>query len=354
MRSFWFDESASILDYLKYFLKRKGIKIGIYSTITLNKTFLSPYFKKYKNIMASTRLRVNDFIFQCLNNKEINARFYNPFIKYDILLFQKVFSEKPTQIASKYKKKERKVILDLNVNYFEKNSKTILKQQTRDIQLFINYVDLIITTTDYLRDYIIKNKIFSNVETIPEIISNQFFTIKKKHTKKEKINLLYVGYAIKAKELELIKNEIEKLNKIYDVNLILICERKPEVNIKIRKKFVKYDQSRLHYDMIKGDIFLNPRDLSNPYNLGHSFTKIGYPMSIGIPVLASPVPSYLKSPVILCKNNSDWFNKIERLINDYELRNDLSKKGIEYCKQNFSTKVIIDKYIEIFKRILRS
>ena len=104
--------------------------------------------------------------------------------------------------------------------------------------------------------------------------------------------------------------------------------------------------------MVKGDIFLAPRILTDPYNLGHSFTKIGYPMAVGLPVVASPVPSYLKSPAVICDNDDCWFENIKNLIDDYNLRNHLGNKGISYCKLNFSKKVLMKKYLEIFNKIL--
>ncbi len=347
----WFEKNATIKDYVKYIFKRRGIKIG-YDTGIPNQSFLKTYFSRYNNLYANIRLRVNDLIYYSLYNKDINIRFLNPLSKYDIIVFEKNFSKKAYLIASKYKNMGKKIIFDVNVNYFDSKSNYIKKQQRKGVLNFIKMTDMIITTTEYIKNYIVDNKIFSKVEYIPEIISDHFFNVKKKHYDKNNINLLYVGYAVKAIQLEIIKKEIESLNKRYGLKLILISEKPPKLNIKVPKTFIKYNQYNLPMDITKGDIFVAPRDLTESYNLGHSITKIGYPMAVGLPVVASPIPSYLKSPALICYNHENWYENLEKLINDCALRSKLGNEGINYCKKNFSKNIIMAKYIETFKKTL--
>ena len=348
----WFDDDATIRDYFKYFFKREGIKIGFCSEIS-NTSFLNPFRYAYNELDASTRFRVNDVIYQSLYSNELNIRFYNPFRKLDILVFQKNFSEKAYKIACSTKlRKKIKIVLDLNVNYFDKKTGYITQEQREDVIRFTKITDKIITTTQYLKDYLINNDLFTDIEVIPEMIPDRFFTIKKKHTNKKKINLLYVGYTIKARELELIKDALEQLNKKYNLNLITICERPPKLNIKIKKQFIKYHPFTVHNTMLKGDIFITSRDMNWSYNLGHSFLKIGHPLAIGIPVVASPIPSYLKSPAIICNDKASWFNNIKELIEDSDLRSSLGRDSIKYCKANFSSNIIMKKYRRFFKDIL--
>ena len=348
----WFDKNATIMDYLKYFFKRKGMKVAFCPDLISKNSFLTPYFSNYNEQVASTRLRVHDLIFNSLGLKELTARFLNPFEKFDIIVFQKSFDENAYTIAKKYKEKKSKIILDINVNYFDIKSEYILRRQHTDIINFLKITDMVFTTTEYLKSFILKNNFFSNIEVIPEIISDEFFKVKKIHKKKEQVNFLYVGYAIKALELELIKQDLEKLSDKYNIKLITICEKPPKINIKIRKEFIKYNQYSLPQDMMKGDIFINPRDLSESYNLGHSFIKIGYPMSVGLPVIASPIPSYLGSPALIVDNEDNWYDLMEKLIIDHEQRNVLGRKGGLYCYKHFSKTRILKQYIDCFTSII--
>ena len=103
--------------------------------------------------------------------------------------------------------------------------------------------------------------------------------------------------------------------------------------------------------MSEGDIFIAPRNLNDSYNLGHSFTKIGYPMSVGIPIVASKIPSYEKSPALLCENKEEWKNRLEELLSNFELRKKIGNLGIEFCKSNYSSKSIKRQYIDFFEEV---
>jgi len=350
----WLGNKSNISDYIKYLWKRKGIKIGFYTGNSDGLSWLKPYFSEYNNIVASTRLRVNDIIYYSLNNPLLNMRFYDPLKNYDIIVFQKTFSKDAYNIALNAKKRSTKIVLDVNVNYFDKSSEYINRFQYENIKRFTKIVDYVIATTNNLKNYILENNFHKKAIVIPEIISDSFFSVKKEHKHKKTITILYVGYAVKADALEIIKDELELLNNRYDLKLLTICEKKPEINIKIDKEFIRYDQARLPHDIIKGDIFLAPRDLSDPYNLYHSFTKIGYPMACGLPVLASPIPSYLNSPAVICRNTSEWLKEIESLIEDVEKRQILSKAGINYCIKFFTKNKIMPIYSSFFSRLFNS
>ena len=139
----WFEEEVTILTYLKYLFKRKGFRIGFCSDISIEKSFLSPYFDDYNKLIASIRLRVNDVIYHSLNNKGLNLRFFSPFSKHDAIVFQKTFSPKAYSIGLKSKNKGSIILLDLNVNYFETQTKIITNKQRDDINKFIRITDTI-------------------------------------------------------------------------------------------------------------------------------------------------------------------------------------------------------------------
>lgn len=140
----------------------------------------------------------------------------------------------------------------------------------------------------------------------------------------------------------------------YSLRYLFICERDPKIKLQnIPTEFIYYNQKTIAYDALKGDLFLAPRDLHDAYNLGHSFTKIGIPMALGIPVVASPIPSYEGSPAILLNSNDAcWYDTIEELLLDPKRCTQLSLEGRNYCKKHFSSEVIVLMYKELFGRIL--
>ena len=189
------------------------------------------------------------------------------------------------------------------------------------------------------------------VDVIEESINDIFFKKKKTSFRSGLVNLIWCGYASKASELLLIEDVLKELYKKWPFNLILVCEKNPHLAIgEIPVYFEKYNHYSIPEQLLKGDIFIAPRDLNDSYNLAHSFTKIGIAMAIGLPVIASPVPSYVGSPAILCSNKEEWMKGLVRLFTNPVLLRKLSEKGRTYVKKNYSISVIKRKYIEFFKK----
>jgi len=333
-------------EFLKLFVFSKKIRVGFVLCV-----FPSPY---YGRIMASARLRAYDVINNFNNDENYFLELYKPWKKYDIVIFQKKFDNEALKLAKKLKLKGTKVVLDINVNYYDKSAleKTSLCMNKQIIE-FTKVADSIISSSEYLKNYIRKMFPEKKIAYIPENITDNFFLAKKKIKEKEdNLKLIYVGYAIKAKEILNIRNVLRSLRKTHNFNIVFICERNPEISINgIETEFIKYKQRKIHKQMSEGDIFIAPRNLNDSYNLGHSFTKIGYPMSVGIPIVASKIPSYEKSPALLCENKEEWKNRLEELLSNFELRKKIGNLGIEFCKSNYSSKSIKRQYIDFFEEV---
>jgi glycosyltransferase involved in cell wall biosynthesis len=307
----------------------------------------------YNKVMPSTRLRVYDIITAFNNSKDYFLEIYKPYKKYDLVIFQKYFDKNAYATAKSLKETGTKIILDINVNYYDKSflEKELLYQH-KDVIKFTKLADGITTSTTYIRNYI--KKIFpkKSVDFIPENITNNFF-IETKKAKKGPLKLTYAGYSTKAKDLLRLKNILKNLRKKYDFSFLFICEKDPKIHISgIKSDFIKYNQKIIHKQLLKGDIFIAPRDLKNPYNLGHSFTKIGYPMAVGLPTIADEVPSYIGSPAILCNNKKDWTKALKKLLSNKNIRSKIGKKGIKYVKDNFSTVKVKRLYHQYFSKFI--
>ena len=76
-------------------------------------------------------------------------------------------------------------------------------------------------------------------------------------------------------------------------------------------------------------------------------------MAVGVPVLASPIPSYAGSPAILINGfGEEWHTEIKKIVNDKKYYQELSEKGITYCQSNFSTNIIMSKYQKLFNDLI--
>jgi hypothetical protein len=334
-----------IRDFFQALISREGnYKIG----------WVVPRASPYKRVMASTRIRVYDIInFINSYSTDLCSSLYRKYSHYDVVVFQKAFSKRYQDIATSLMEKGIKVVFDINVNYVSKNitrNSTVTNQQTKDVKRMVSLVDCVIVSTRYLYD--IYKKYNSNIVLIEESIPASFFRYSKEHTDNDVLKLVYCGYSAKALEIKPIA-DILKEKYAKKVDLITICDKDPELDF-IKYKYVWYDYAKLPEILLKGDICIAPRDITVEYNLAHAFTKIGYPMSVGLCVLASPVPSYRNSPAILCEDLDDWRNKLNDLITSIDERMSLAKLGREYCLENYSMDIIGKKYIECFNNLIQS
>lgn len=302
----------------------------------------------YLNLMASSRIRCFDII-EFLNSQNIKTGLYKPFKRYDIVVFQKSFSEKYYELAKKLSARGSRIILDMNVNYFKKTGETtqVTEKQIEDLHRFLDITDTVLVSSPYLKG--VAEKFHPDVRYIPEHVSTIGSYSPK--TLSTPAKLLYCGYAVKANDVLLIEDVLSELSRESNLEFIFVCDYNPSIRLPVKTAFIKYKQKTLPEILRQGDIKIAPRRLDNSYDLGHSFTKIGYPMSVGLPVVASPVPSYEGSPAIFAITNEDWLNHLRYLFNNPAEYSMLSEKGIAFVKDNFSLRKIGNMYIELFNGI---
>jgi len=309
----------------------------------------------YNIIMASARLRAYDVITAFSDNPRYFLELYKPWRKYDIVIFQKAFRPKHRLTAQRLKYSHTIIVLDVNTNVFDENTISPHSKETASstFKAFLPFVDHLIVSSPFLFER--ANILHTDVPTtlIEEHLPKKIFTVKKDASKKP-ATLIYVGYALKAAEVLHIKKILQELHKRYSFQILFLCEKNPNIHINgIECIFKRYRQSRIAQQILEGDIFIAPRDLSRPYNLGHSFSKIGLPMAVGLPIVASPIPSYHSSPALLPKNNKEWYSTLESLFKREVLRIKLSRQGREYCKTHYSTFKIMNEYSHLFKKLIQ-
>ena len=328
-----------IIEIILLFSKRKGLKVG----------FIPPEYKRYNQIMPSTRIRVLDIIIALRKKKFIDARIFFPFLKYDIVVFQKKFCPKSLELAKRLKAKGTKIVLDINVNYFDKNSPHISILQYSNIVSFSSLCTAILCSSEYLKQFISNEISGKIIKTIEEAVPEKYFLTRKRSINARK-TFIWSGFSIKALALYEIESVLIKLYQKNEFSIIIISDTDPKIRLgKIPVKFIKYSEKTIVKSLLKGDVFLAPRNLKDPYNLGHTFTKIGVAMALGIPVIASAVPSYKKSPAIICNSSEEWEIEIRKVLTNNIDYLSLSNQGINYCRKYYSIEKIRNEYCTFFR-----
>ncbi len=311
----------------------------------------------YHRVMASTRLRVYDVIRAFCSSNTFQGELFKSWNTYKVVIFQKKFDQEAYVLAKKLKEKGTKIVLDVNVNYFDPSwmQEGDLKQ-FEDAKKFIDLCDSILVTTDQLKQVLTESFHKTNVHVIEENIPEKFFRVPfVGFSKAETKIFVYNGYAAKAREILLIQDVLRTLAQEYNIEYRFICEKDPRIQIPgVRTKFIKYQEAINERQLSEGHLYLAPRDLGNAYNLSHSFTKIGSPMAVGLPVIASPIPSYTQSPAVLIQDfGNTWYKTIKELLDDQDTYTSLSNQGRTYCRKHFSPAVITRKYQSYFDSLTR-
>lgn len=311
--------------------------------------FVIPEIGFYNKVTASTRIKVYDVIKAFRTNDHYRLELYNRFRKYDMVIFLKTYGPKAFKLAGQLKRKGTKVVFDININVFESGSSYVSKEQTAEATKFASLCDVTLTNSPYTKRVLNEMEIAKEVRVIHEAISDDYFQPIDLEKDSEIPVLLWVGYAEKAKALDKIKPVLLELSKELDFKIRIISEKDPKLDHgSISLDYKPYKHQEIVKELKQADAFIAPRDLTDPYNRGHSFTKIGIAMAAGLPVFASPVPSYINSPAILCKNNEDWLNALGDYLKGEVDKQRLREDGVRYCSEMYGMNNVKASYEKLF------
>lgn len=299
----------------------------------------------YNNAMASIRTRCYDII-AAMREREIYAELFRPWKDYDVIILTKTYSDRCFKVAQELKCRGVRVISDVYCEFYNDYSRN--EEWSRLLSL-VELSDAIIVASNEQR------KIFGKYKEkciyIPEGIKKDLLCIKKQHDNVKKPSLLWCGYSAKARDLYEIDNLLSVCIDLGICNLIIISEKDPKLE-RYNYRFIKYNQKNIGRLLCEGDIFIAPRHIADDDNRQHSFLRISMPMAVGLPVIASPVPSYYETPAIICNTTQEWNENIKILCRSVADREEIGKKGQEFVVNKASIDVTCDMYIDLIKEVL--
>lgn len=302
--------------------------------------------KPYNKALASIRIRCYDII-QFLCKQGIEAELFKPFKKYQIVVFTKTNSDRAVKKARKLHDRGIKICFETFCEYLDDES--IQNREKENIKSIMQVADCVITASSVQKEMF--EKYHKNVKMISESVHQDFFTSRKQHINKEEVTLVYCGYADKAKDTLCIADVIKRLQKEYRCKILFLCEKDPQVS-EFNYEYQKYDQKKIPQQLLEGDIMIAPRPMEGIEKRSHSFTKVAYPLAVGLPAVASPMPSYLGTPVIICNTENEWYIALKDLITNTEKRTKNGLEGQKYVYDIFSVEVIGKEYITLFKSMV--
>ena len=154
----------------------------------------------------------------------------------------------------------------------------------------------------------------------------------------ERITIGWTGSFSTLIYMDLIIPVLKKLQSKYDFNIKIICNQKPSFKLK-NVRYVEWSVENEIIELSTCQIGLMPLT-NDEWSLGKCGFKIIQYLSLEIPAISSSVgvnKTIIEHGVngFLCDTEEDWYNCIEKLILNTQLRKEFGAKG---------RKKIIDKY----------
>ena len=337
------DTRYRILQYIPYF-EKKGIKVKYYSLV--NETFFNWSLNN-----SYTLIRV--FLYIYFYFKRV---FQIIFLanKYDTIWISRELSPIGPPILERLLFKfNKKVILDIDdAIYLKDDNIKSFTHKLRDFKKFekiAHKFHTIVCGNKFLANYFLK---FNNfVKIIPTVVNYELYN-KIQRTKSKMIRIGWIGTPFYYDDFNIIKGAIEKLAKKYNFSLIIIGLNK-KLNWNFKKiTYIKWSLKDELKFFSYFDIGIMPLRYTQ-FEEGKCGFKIIQYMAAGIPVVASPVG--VNKEIIqngfngfLAHNESEWHEKLEKLIIAKKLYKKFSTNGIKTISDKYLIEIYIDTYLNIF------
>ncbi|MBK1617419.1 hypothetical protein CKO42_02895 [Lamprobacter modestohalophilus] len=245
---------------------------------------------------------------------------------YDVFVFQKVFDSGAVKFAA--------LARSLGV-------KTVFVQSDfikTDMTLAVDHV---VVVSSYLKDKL-DNLYGINCTVIDDAIENIHLENKKHHSGNY-LRLIWIGHSDNWKSLSILNSVIEKFSN-QNIELITVSNH-PDATF-------AWSNGAAKTAILNSDLAVIPSELDD-WAKCKSSNRLTTFMSYGLPVIASPVPSY--SDIIIhgktgfiANLDSEWVEYIKRL-QCPELRNKIGSAAKASVSDKFSLSKITEDWIKLFK-----
>lgn len=294
-----------------------------------------------------------------------------------VVIFHRPDDKRKLALAKLLKDAGKKIVFDNDDTYKIDDAMKfgdIMEQKAGALDEFIKFADLVTCSTEFLaNEYRELNK---NVVVLKNLVDPLDWP-KPKRNDGEKIRIGIVGSAGLNNDFIHIEDTLRKLDKMYNVQLVLLSLPKPDMvnNPKTTKlyepeykfwfsfkniewhPFVRMYQYFDTLNDLKLDIMIIPRK-DNYFNRCKSNLKFLEASMLEIPVIAqgfrdgeSPYQKdgdYMK----VCIEDDEWMPAIQELIDDKKKRRDMGKRAHAYVLENYNSRTHGNIYKEAYNKII--
>jgi len=311
--------------------------------------------RDFNDVLASVWIRCLQLIprletmgFRCTLNDTAAAA--------DVCVFVRTQDAQAQALATACKRRGARVVFDLCVDY-TRRSGPVTQQNVDEARRMISIADAVTCASRAITNAVAA--LHPRTICLPDSVDPTHFSVRKnpEDFSRPALTAVWAGASAKARELipilPLLGERNIKLRIISDVPPSL---RMPGITFWRRYpiEFVKWRYEKFPADIVGGDICVVSRDLTTAYNRGHSAFKIAVFMAEGVPVLASPVPSYLrlltKGGGRICKTPAEWAAALDEVVLHRNRLTVWSRQAL-LAAAPVATPVVVRRYAELFRQL---
>jgi glycosyltransferase involved in cell wall biosynthesis len=250
---------------------------------------------------------------------------------------------------------KRKVIYDFDdaiwmPHISENNSLFLTLKNVNKVKKICKWAYKVCCGNEYLCNYARKysNKVIYNPTCVD---TERRHNILANH-EGERITIGWTGSFSTLKYLDMLEPVLSRLQQQYDFDIKIICNQEPCLKLK-NVRYVQWTPENEVMELAGCQIGLMPLT-SDEWSEGKCGFKLIQYLSLEIPAVSSTVgvnKLIIENGVngFLCSTDDDWYNAIEKMINDRELRKRMGKEGRKKIINEYSLQSNLDNFLSIFK-----
>lgn len=317
--------------------------------------------------VASSRLRAFVPVKE-LSNRGLNIEIYNQknSEKYDLVVFQKSYTNEDLELARRLKARSCKVVLDQCDNHFIYDVNSVAQcMRLERLRAMIDLVDIVICSTSQIA------ALFPNKKTY---IASDFTDFYKATWIDRLAARKQLGGILKTDALKLvwfgsvgsvnprfgmcdIAEKISLLNNLssqYQIQLTIISNSESEFSSNFLAKtdfpvfYIDWRRETYQYILSMHDACLIPIDI-NPFTICKTNNRLILALYLSLPVIADVIPSYTEFSRFA--KFGCWVKNLNDIAEDMAAERRVASRGREYVLENYSNEKIANIWHEVFESI---
>lgn len=309
-------------------------------------------------------------------NFDVLYSIYRPWRRYDAVILLKSMGSRALNLLQKLKQEGVPCIFDINVNYFEPGGKEYYSNMIPTEQQRHNAIEMAQSASAVIADseFIAERCREYNQRTlwVSDNVSMDMVPRYQSTRLGKRLRLLWSGESVKLFELLAAEEALlavrDKVELVLVTNDLAAMQR---LNAEIRERlerllsvlnvhFVKFRSiEHLFQVYSEGGVFISPRFLDSPYNLGHTEWKITLAMACGRIALCSPVPSYVTvskrsgdKGIRISDSNSAWSQAFDQVLSDSFNWEEEETAARSVVDRFYSTREIASKHTAFVRNVI--